>query len=252
MSPSGHGDARHGFCSVETIGRDQLWLPLRGVCDAVLAGAGVFVLVVRGGADVADHSLLGPGDRERSVRLWHARDRANLILGRTMIHHLVRARGARGPVALELGPHGKPALQRGPHFNLAHSADFVACAVCSVGVVGIDVEAFERPGSVDELFARVAHPREAAVRAAAPAPRRRELFERAWTRKEAALKAAGLGLSVDPRSIDVDLRAERPLIADPAPLRLVDLDLSPWPVAGALAVVPAAKCVRVRLLDLVA
>lgn len=105
-------------------------------------------------------------------------------------------------------PHGKPRLgeprlgQRDGqvHFNVSRSSDFVVVAVDSVEV-GIDLEAVsEHPLGA---FAGMAlHSSERAIEPADMVSVAREQM-RFWTRKEASLKAAGVGLVVDPRDIGV-------------------------------------------------
>lgn len=109
------------------------------------------------------------------------------------------------------GPHGKPVL-RHPHLHVgvASTPGTVVAAVTNAGALGIDVEtvaATDFPGFADVALA----PGELAT----TRPER----ARAWVRKEAALKATGHGLTVDPRRVDV--RAS--LTAWPAAVRLADV-----------------------------
>ncbi len=260
------------------IGPGFSWPALRAVRDERVFAGGVFVLLVRDGAALADLELLDPDERARHARLHQQQDRDNFAIGRLLVHHLVRPLvrapqkdqelvlnpQARGPrqrspaldsaqapaAALELGVHGKPTLAGAAHFNLAHSGSFVACAVCALAPVGIDVETFARLEHFEDLLARVAHPRERAAVEAAPQTRRRALFERLWTRKEAVIKAVGAGFSLPLGQIDVALGEDIPCIATPAALRILDLDLERCGVAGALAVDPSVRGVDVCLLDL--
>ncbi len=259
------------------IGPGFSWQALRAVRDERVFAGGVFVLLVRDGAALADLELLDPDERARHARLHQQQDRDNFAIGRLLVHHLVRPRvraplkdqdqarkplarepqqrspddGAQAPAAaLELGAHGKPALAGAAQFNLAHSGSFVACAVCALAPVGIDVETFARLEHFEDLLARVAHPRERAAVEAAPQTRRRALFERLWTRKEAVIKAVGAGFSLPLGQIDVALGEDIPCIATPAALRILDLDLERCGVAGALAVDPSVRGVDVCLLDL--
>ncbi len=127
------------------------------------------------------------------------------------------------------GEHGKPALALGPRgepaplcFNLSHSGD-----VALVGVIherprlqlGVDVEE-ARPGrefaSIAESFFAAD---EVAVFRRIPAAEQQAAFYRAWTRKEAYLKAIGTGLSFASTAFSISygrddeprlLRTERP------------------------------------------
>ena len=60
--------------------------------------------------------------------------------------------------------------------------------------VGVDVEGVPDPGTVIEVAAQL-HPRERAELAALPTADRPAAFARCWTRKEALLKATGVGLN---------------------------------------------------------
>ena len=80
------------------------------------------------------------------------------------------------------------------HVSLSRAAGVSVVAVSRSGPVGVDVEVVARAG-FDGFDGVVLAPGE---RATTPEQR-----ARTWTRKEAVLKAAGLGLTVDPRLVDV-------------------------------------------------
>lgn len=91
------------------------------------------------------------------------------------------------------GPAG-PLCGRGLRFNLAHSADLAVVAVGRRVPVGVDVELVRPLAAPGPLMQRVLTPAErAAVEAVPAADRPRELLLR-WVRKEAGLKALGVGL----------------------------------------------------------
>ena len=95
--------------------------------------------------------------------------------------------------------HGRPVPRdMALHVSLAGTRSGVAVAVSSEAPVGVDVEQLSAT-RFDGFEGVVLGPAE---RAADDAER-----ARAWTRKEAVLKARGTGLSVDPRAVDV--RADR-------------------------------------------
>ncbi|MFJ1804855.1 4'-phosphopantetheinyl transferase superfamily protein [Streptomyces sp. NPDC088157] len=88
-------------------------------------------------------------------------------------------------------------------FSVTHSGALVGVAVCRGGDVGLDVE--ESHGDMDvDSAARVAlSDAELAALYARPADERRPAFLRTWTRKEAVLKALGVGLGVPPRGLEL-------------------------------------------------
>ncbi|GAA1484852.1 4'-phosphopantetheinyl transferase family protein [Brachybacterium fresconis] len=100
-------------------------------------------------------------------------------------------------------PHGRP---RAPGVSLSGSTseDQVLVAVAAQEVqVGVDVQALPTrlwPG----FDAAVLHPRERTPRQAAGLPSAIAV----WTRKEALLKAAGVGLQINPSRIPLESRSE--------------------------------------------
>jgi 4'-phosphopantetheinyl transferase len=149
------------------------------------------------------------------------------------------------------GPHGRPVLLDAPdvHVSVATAAGVGAAAVSVDGPVGIDVEAFA--GTAFPGFPDVAlHPRERSGPAAASAAGR----ARTWVRKEAVLKAAGVGLLVEPSCVVVSAPDAPPVLEewprhpprvtvaaylplpDPAAVHLHDLG-APVGYAAAVAVV---------------
>ena len=105
---------------------------------------------------------------------------------------------------------GKPAVV-GADFevNLAHSGSIAIVAVAS-RAVGIDVER-RRQVAGRSLPAHTLGPAELACFEVAADPA--HVFLDLWTRKEALLKAAGLGLAVDPRTIEINADGDVALAA---------------------------------------
>ena len=78
-------------------------------------------------------------------------------------------------------------------------------AVSWASPLGIDVETVTPATDTGAIAGQVMHPNELAVFERLAEDQRMSAFFRLWTRKEAALKALGTGLSRDPRSLDVGL-----------------------------------------------
>jgi 4'-phosphopantetheinyl transferase len=143
---------------------------------------------------------------------------------------------------------GKPALAGDGaatlSFNLSHAAGRALCAVCDGPPVGVDIEMI-RPVAGALAIAREALP-PAVVEALrrVPAASRHRVFLQHWTRREACLKAAGLGLG----HVAANDRAWVPPAFGPAcPWSLRDLQLPPSHL-GALAV--AGNLAEVHWMDL--
>jgi phosphopantetheinyl transferase len=209
--------------SLENRSPRDLWSSIRQRCDGTLADGQAFVLVLKNGHSVADRELLSAQEHRRALRYQREEDRLNFMLGRTAIDRLLRPFGASLPCSIGSGRNGKPFIEGAPDFNLSHSGPYVACGVCHAGVIGVDVETFERFGDPRELFAAVTHPAERSVLEAAPVASVRGVFRRCWTRKEAILKAAGSGLTHDLSSVDTRLAETSPVIETPLPMKIVDV-----------------------------
>ena len=95
------------------------------------------------------------------------------------------------------GPYGKLYLAGGAmelQFNLSHSRDLALYAVTLDCEIGVDTEWINPDLPVQPLVARFFAPSEQAI-LDLPASQQLAAFYRLWTRKEAYLKALGLGLS---------------------------------------------------------
>jgi 4'-phosphopantetheinyl transferase len=124
--------------------------------------------------------------------------------------------------------HGKPVLEHPVlHVSLSASRTAVAVAVSGAAPVGVDVEQVDL-AAFDGFTGVVLGAGEQADDAAARA--------RAWTRKEAVLKATGHGLAVDPREVDVS----RDQVHRPERAELLDVP-SPAGTACSAAVLGARR-----------
>jgi phosphopantetheinyl transferase len=132
---------------------------------------------------------------------------------------------------------GKPELEGSElAVSLTHSGDVVLVAVAGAGAVGVDAELLRPDAAGWTLVDHALTVSERARLEAVPVPDRAESFLQTWTRKEALLKAAGTGLGIDPRQVDLDgldvvaLPAE---LGPPGDWTLVDVPLPGY--AAALA-----------------
>jgi 4'-phosphopantetheinyl transferase len=106
----------------------------------------------------------------------------------------------------ERARHGKPYLVgHSIRFNLSHSGDLALIAVARDREVGVDVEAIRPERDVVGIARHFFAPGESEALSAEPPRRRAAAFYRCWTRKEAYMKACGLGLALRPDSFDVSL-----------------------------------------------
>jgi 4'-phosphopantetheinyl transferase len=99
----------------------------------------------------------------------------------------------------DYGRHGKPALDAARNagdlrFNLAHSGGVALYGVTRGRDLGVDVE-WHRSRDEDGLAERFFSRRETAALRALPPASRPAAFYACWSRKEAYIKATGLGLT---------------------------------------------------------
>jgi 4'-phosphopantetheinyl transferase len=207
--------------------------------------------------------LLSPGELARLDRLVTAADR-DLFRSAHVLARQAVASSLGLPVEEVLlvqhcahcgGGHGRPvAAVSGhvvPELSIAHAPGIVVVATATQPV-GVDVEPVDRAaaGLADVILA----PSERAQLDALPAETRDEMTLRWWVRKEAALKALGVGLDVDPSGLEVTAPGSvGQAWAGPGPappVGIVDVDLLPGFAAAVAVVGAAAPTVAVRAVDL--
>jgi 4'-phosphopantetheinyl transferase len=121
-------------------------------------------------------------------------------------------------VEFESRPGGKPRLAgrlagRGLTVNLSHSGDLALVAVARGDEIGVDVERHDAASAMRDVEDSILSAAEKRAVSVLPEPDRTACLRQVWTRKEAALKAVGWGLTVSPVDVHVG--------ADPAVERLV-------------------------------
>ena len=176
-------------------------------------------------------ALLGPVDLQRRSRLLRAADRQRSTAARAVVGLVLGAHTGCPPARLRIDrpcpqcdrPHGKPRLADVPelHFSVSHSAGCVVVAVSRDGPVGVDVEEVEswETADLDDVAVLTLAPEERAVLSRSPADVRAAVFTAYWTRKEAAVKATGAGLTAALDEIAVSSPSTTPRVlrwGDPA------------------------------------
>jgi 4'-phosphopantetheinyl transferase len=83
------------------------------------------------------------------------------------------------------------------HTSLSHTRGAVAVAFSDSGAVGIDIEPAGQAAVMPEIDVRVGHPNELKALADMDGHARARDLLALWVRKEAALKAAGIGMEME-------------------------------------------------------
>ncbi len=170
---------------------------------------------------------LSPDERARADRMRPG-PRERFVVARGQLRRILAAYLPAAPSSLAFGSgqNGKPFVEAGPRFNLSHSGGLGVCAVSPGGEVGVDIEVVHAVPEAEQIAVRWL-----GAAAAAEVERagldRDLVFLRHWTRREAYLKALGVGIT----------DGDGPGPADPALWTIVDLDpallsVRPEPVEG--------------------
>lgn len=191
---------------------------------------------------------LDPVELQRASRFYFEEHRRAFIVGRGFLRDVLGRYLKSNPEALEFsyGAYGKPALD-GEHrdtplrFNMSHSHNLGLLAITEDNHLGVDVEHMRADFATEDIARRFFSRCEVDVFNTLQKEEQVAAFFRCWTRKEAFIKATGMGLSQALDGFDVTLspgvRAEL--------LRVEDDDASRWSLcdidvgeeyAGALAV----------------
>lgn len=190
-----------------------------------MSGIAAHLIPLRDGRwDHAEGSL-GQTERSRADRFVRDLDRRRYVRLRLFTRlHLAGRYGVR-PEEVELTTarcaacgsdrHGAPIAKIGDHvvtLSLTQSGDVGGLLIGPTEPVGLDIEhAFDPP--VFEAVRGVLSPAETSALADANQLEDADALTRAWTRKEAVLKAIGVGFFIDPQSVQVRAETDGRVVA---------------------------------------
>jgi 4'-phosphopantetheinyl transferase len=153
-------------------------------------------------------------ERRRAEQFRFDRDRRLFVCARAAARSVLAERLGTAPSSLRFrtSGRGKPELDGpfralGLEFNWAHSGDVVVVAVATGHPVGVDVERQDPAARVETVVDEFATPSERLVLDALRGAERTERLFALWARKEAALKAVGLGLGTPPSAVEAGAQA---------------------------------------------
>jgi 4'-phosphopantetheinyl transferase len=156
--------------------------------------------------------ILAPDERDTAERFRFQKDREHFIVARGLLRTILGRYLNLEPARLRFcyNAYGKPTLDEtfAAHelrFNLSHSHGLVLYAFARQREIGLDIEYLREDLAAVEIARQFFSPREAALFSALPQHLRVEGFFNCWTRKEAYIKAKGLGLSLSLDSFEVSL-----------------------------------------------
>jgi 4'-phosphopantetheinyl transferase len=156
-------------------------------------------------------------ERERMLRFRDLELAARYAIGHGVLRELLGKYLEAAPAGIEIktNAQGKPELaavgETPLYFNMAHSEDVILFGFTGSCPLGVDVEAI-RPGPVSTLeVRRILYAEEWDAWQTLQAEDQVPVFYQTWARKEAVLKALGVGLSIEPDTFSVGL-AKQPQV----------------------------------------
>jgi 4'-phosphopantetheinyl transferase len=195
-------------------------------------GAEVWLVELPPVANFEDVLLLGPEERDRLGHFIDERAAARFATAHAAARRILATRLGCSPAEVVLGrqrcpacgsaEHGPPAVVTpGPSvsFSLSRSGGFGLVAVAGAAWLGVDLEEL-RLFQAGDVVARCLSSGERAYLAGLGPDDALTAFYRCWVRKEAVLKAVGLGVAADLASVPV-----HPELAGPLEVSVNQLDV---------------------------
>jgi len=155
--------------------------------------------------------MLTPDEEARAARFRFDVHRRRYVVGRGALRELLGAYLGARPERLrfDYAERGKPDLAapwKGElAFNLSNSEDLALAAFVRGRDLGVDVEYQKEMPDLEDIAKRFFSAPEIAALAGVPGECKKEAFFNCWTRKEAYLKAVGVGLAAPLDSFVVTL-----------------------------------------------
>jgi 4'-phosphopantetheinyl transferase len=145
---------------------------------------------------------LAPAEIDRANRFRFEPDRMRFVAARGILRRLLSKYQNCPETDLEIHTNafGKPFVDGEVSFNLSHSSSLAVFAFAKNIDIGIDIERIRADVEYLDIARRYFTAAELGNLEATAKERQIEVFFRAWTRKEALLKALGKGLAESPAS----------------------------------------------------
>lgn len=156
------------------------------------------------------NALLSHDEQARAKRYLRRDDALRYVMSRVRLRSLLAEYTGipMKDITFCYGPNGKPGLLSQAswpniHFSISHTSGMTLFAFALDEEVGVDIESTAQHIDVQAASKHFLGAAELAHFDSTPSDRRKSLFFKYWTRKEACLKLLGIGLSVEPQTIDV-------------------------------------------------
>lgn len=167
-------------------------------------------------AEATFRQLLSADEVARAARFHFEKDRANYAARHAALRAIIARYLALTPCSLVFvdEAHGRPALagHHGLYFSLSDSGELALVAVATIASVGIDVERMRELPDLAGIARGHFAPAECDDLLRMPEKKQLPAFFTTWARKEAFIKAIGLGLSFPLASFSTGATGQTPVL----------------------------------------
>jgi 4'-phosphopantetheinyl transferase len=162
--------------------------------------------------------ILSADELNRADRFYFQKDSDHFTVARGVLRLILSRYLGIEPSEILFcnGPYGKPELAekidgKSVRFNVAHSHGLALYAVTRGRKIGVDLEYLRPDLVVEDIVEQCFSPQEIASLKALPKHIQQRVFFTYWTRKEACLKALGMGLALDLNRFEFSATIVEPL-----------------------------------------
>jgi 4'-phosphopantetheinyl transferase len=167
-------------------------------------------------ADILQMShLLSPDEIARANRFVFPNYRAHFIAARAQLRMILSRYLNQSPADLmfDYNEYGKPAIatpRSDLQFNISHSHELGLVALTRERLIGVDIERMRSDIDYAQISRQFFAPSEVQKLSDLPIEMQLEAFYACWTRKEAFIKARGLGLTIPLDQFEVSFTPSAP------------------------------------------
>ncbi len=163
--------------------------------------------------------LLSIEEQKRGLRYKFAQHKRRFTAAKGMLRLILSQYLNQAPEQINFtyNAHGKPQLDQGSklslEFNTSDSNEIALFAISATEPVGVDLEFIHKEIDAEAIARRFFSDYEVRELLELPNEQRNAAFFNIWTRKEAFIKALGLGLSFPLKGFDVSLEKQAALLS---------------------------------------
>ena len=155
-------------------------------------------------------SFLSGAEIKRAMKFHFKIDQNRFIVTRGLLKKILSRIISEpvGKISFNNNEYGKPYLKKNdlPFFNVSHSGNLGLIAITNISEIGVDVEQYRINETTEDIARRFFSKDEVKSYLSLDLKQRQEGFFNCWTRKEAFIKAMGMGLSLSLQTFDVTLK----------------------------------------------